>query len=171
MAQRAARVIGFIALMFVVTATPARADAIAFMGAITGNNGTPAIGVAFGRFPQELDSIVGFDLEIVRTPGGPRSGRSWIETFGGNLLVQWSVHRRALMYAAGGPGVYAETTGDGGGTDLVGYGNAGGGIKISVAGPLMVRLDYRLMIIGHADASAEVPRHRHRATVGFGLAF
>ncbi|HEY1308315.1 MAG TPA: hypothetical protein VGF24_32425 [Vicinamibacterales bacterium] len=130
------------------------------------------IGASGGVFPRELFGIGGFELEYARA----RNNDTIIETFGVNLLFQSTVFARRLqVYGSMGAGVYGETTADGfGGSGEVGSGNFGGGMKIHLAGPLRLRLDYRLYVLGHAgDASTGFVLHKHpqRSFVGFAVAF
>jgi hypothetical protein len=152
-------------------ATPARADATVFFGGLASGGFQSVAGISVGMFPRDGGSWLGFDLESTETRG--KGGRD-IETYGGNFLVQWPVVARRLQYyAALGFGIYTETTDDGRGSGLVATKNGGGGLKITLVGPLKIRLDYRLFFLGDAGDSAlgDINPHPQRFTAGVVVAF
>ena len=125
-----------------------------------------------GAFPAKTGAILGLELDYTKTIGD--ASATEIQTFGGNFIVQSSPRARRLQYYGTlGFGVYGETD-DRGGSGEVATGNFGGGVKLKLAGPLRLRLDYRVFLLGDtADASADfvVRKHPQRVSVGVGLAF
>jgi hypothetical protein len=84
----------------------------------------------------------------------------------GNVLLQtpFAILRLQPYFTTGG-GVYRERLGN---REETGFGlNTGGGVKISLAGPLRLRLDYRVFKLGN-DALYS-PSHRFYA--GLNLKF
>jgi hypothetical protein len=118
--------------------------------------------------------VIGFEVDHMRTLGDQTPSRPRIEWTGASMLVQFHiVPRRLQAYGAVGGGVYTQTLG---GDRSAGGGaaNAGGGVKIALAGPLKLRLDYRVLFLSDdPDWSLEgLPyRHPQRVTAGLALAF
>jgi opacity protein-like surface antigen len=154
-------------LLLLLTAAPARADFTAFIGV----NATPSEakrtvrGLALGTGLI----IVGFEAEYADTKEdailrGPR-----LRTFMFNGLVQTPVPVAGMQfYATAGGGGYREsfeTEPDSNETNVAI--NVGGGAKISIAGPLRLRLDYRVFTL------KGTPRHAHvqRFYAGINLKF
>src|SRR4051794_20732238 len=128
----------FLTLALLAVASPAAADITAFLGVTTTptNRGNKGFAIGTGLL------IVGFEFEyananedlIERAPG--------LRTFMFNGLVQTPVPiARMQFYGTIGGGVYHETLNDNSETN-VGI-NVGGGVKVSLIGPLRLRLDYR----------------------------
>jgi hypothetical protein len=70
----------------------------------------------------------------------------------------------------GGVGLYGETFGSSGGSGEVLAKNIGGRAKITLAGPLKLRLDYRVVLLGETpDATPGVVIHQHHQRVSAGL--
>ena len=155
------------------TAGPASADATVYAGAVTGGGSRSVVGGAIGFFPRETGAVIGFEIDHMRTIGGVTPSRPRIESSGGALLVQvYVVPRRFQAYGALGGGVFSQ---DGGDQTAAGIAaNFGGGIKITLAGPLRIRLDYRLFVLSqNPDQSLEALSYKHpqRVTAGLALAF
>jgi opacity protein-like surface antigen len=179
--------IGALALALVLCApAPAHADLTAFIG--TAFSGTPehAIGdnshssLARGLSVGVGVLIVGFEFEWAKSGGDDLEDGSCaaanvralcapaVTTLMGNVLVQTP---RGLgpvqLYGTAGVGGYRErfdpiddsTTGVGT--------NIGGGVKVSLLGPLRVRVDYRVFKLS-GDAVYTTPQ---RLYVGANLAF
>ena len=137
------------ALLFVlVFASEARADLTAFLARTSTPVGRPARGFAIGAGML----IVGFEFEYGKivekldVPAGPASVSPEITTYMFNGLLQTPVPIAGIQfYGTLGGGVYHETLSTDPDRDTTNFGtNLGGGAKISVFGPLRVRVDYRI---------------------------
>jgi hypothetical protein len=84
----------------------------------------------------------------------------------GNLLVQTPIAvSRTQFYGTTGVGVYRERLGTRQETSVAA--NLGGGLKIRVAGPLKLRLDYRLFRLRGDPLHDTYHRVYAGATLGF----
>lgn len=153
------------AVLLLLTAAPASADLTAFIGVNTTPVKRAVKGVAVGTGLV----IVGFEAEYADTSedlilNGPR-----LRTFMFNGLAQTPIPIAGMQfYATAGGGFYREsfsTEPDGSKTN-VGI-NVGGGAKISLAGPLRLRVDYRVFTL------KGTPRHptAQRFYAGINLKF
>jgi hypothetical protein len=151
------------ALLFVlVFASEAHADLTAFLGYTPTPVGRPAKGLAIGAGML----IVGFEFEYSRidekldVPAGPASVSPSITTYMFNGLLQTPVPIAGIQfYGTLGGGVYHETLSTEPNADETSFGtNVGGGAKISIAGPLRVRLDYRLFRLHGSPRHTPVQR-------------
>ena len=160
-----------IAVLLLLTPTPAFADLTAFLGRTTTPSGRNARGFAIGTGLL----IVGFEFEYSNTdedlevlPGLENVAPS-IKTYMFNGLLQTPVPiARMQFYGTIGGGVYHETLSTAPLTDETNFGsNVGGGAKISVIGPLRVRVDYRIFSL------RGTPRHTNaqRLYIGANLKF
>ena len=131
--------------LLLLGAAPASADITAFLGVNTTPVTRAVKGVAVGTGLL----IVGFEAEYADTSedlalGGPR-----LRTFMFNGLAQTPIPIAGMQfYGTAGGGFYREsfsTEPDGNETN-VGI-NVGGGAKISLAGPLRLRVDYRVFTL------------------------
>jgi hypothetical protein len=135
------------------TARPALADATAFIGANTTPTNRPVRGFAVGLGLL----VVAFEFEYADTKEDAPAQAPSLRTGMGNVLLQlpFPVFGFQPYFATGG-GMYRETLGarqeTGFGTDV------GGGVKMSLAGPLRLRLDYRGFNLG--DGALNSPAHR-----------
>ena len=155
---------GLLGIVLAAAATPARADATLFAGVATSATvaaSRPSLGIAFGRCP----GVFGFELEYA---GG--LGDAAVRTVVVNLLLQTRLPiHRVQFYGLGGFGVYGET-----GSGEIASGDIGMGAKITLSGPLKLRLDYRVFLLGASpDASAGlvIGRHPQRLSAGLSFAF
>ena len=83
-----------------------------------------------------------------------------------NLLLQMPIDvSRMQFYGTAGVGVYRETLGPLQETSV--GGNIGGGVKVKLAGPLRLRIDYRLFRLRGAPVNATY----HRLYSGVNLRF
>ncbi len=133
-------------------ARDARADvnATAFLGTST----APGVRGSWGLAGGVGVLIVAFEFEYSYMTKDEASATPALDTVMFNALVQTPfVVKRLQFYGTLGGGFYRESLGDfgqtGGGLDY------GGGVKISLAGPLKARIDYRLFDL---RGSARVPR-------------
>ena len=149
-------------LMCIVVAAPARADATAFVGA----NTTPANRQVRGFSAGLGLIIIAFEVEYADTTDDPTAKVPSLKTGSGNLLLQTPVAIFGVQpYVTTGVGFYSETLGlrtDRG----LGY-NTGGGVKITLVGPLRVRVDYRVFKLG----SNALYSPAHRVYAGLNLKF
>ena len=139
--------------------TPAYADLTAFLGV----SPTPATrqtkGVAIGLSLL----IVGFEFEYGKTSENVEKGAPSLTTGMFNGLVMTPT--RNQIYLTAGGGVYHEKLAADTSTS-VGT-NFGGGVKLHLAGPVRLRLDYRVFaLIGHAKYKAP-----QRFYAGFNMTF
>jgi hypothetical protein len=134
-----APVIALTGLLLGLSAVPARADITAFLGL----SPTPQRHFVKG-FSGGLSMIVlGFEVEFSHLGEDPDEALPGLKTYSGNVLVQTPVEVKGTQFyaTAGGLG-YRETLGAHQ-ESHVGL-NIGGGAKIRLAGPLRIRLDYRV---------------------------
>ena len=161
------------ALFLALTPAPAFADLTAFLGRTTTPEGRGARGFAIGTGLL----IVGFEFEYASTDetltidsaNTPDNDAPAIKTYMFNGLLQTPVPiARMQFYGTLGGGVYRETLSIDPDNDGTNFGtNVGGGAKITLAGPLRVRLDYRVFSL------RGTPRHStvQRFYVGVNLKF
>ena len=150
------------AALLAVTAVPARADLTAFIGA----NLTPANRQVRGAALGFGLLIVGFELEYAYTPDDPAAVAPSLKTGMGNVLLQTPVAFMGFQpYFTTGGGVYQEELGTHSDTSI-GF-NTGGGVKVSLAGPIRLRVDYRVFKLG--SGALYSPAHRFYA--GLNLKF
>jgi hypothetical protein len=134
-------------------ATPARADATAFLGA----NATPSNRQVKGFAVGMGLIIVAFEFEYASTDADLTAAAPALKTFMGNVLLQTPVPIFGFQpYITTGGGLYREALGaheqTGAGT------NVGGGVKIALVGPLWLRVDYRVFKLG--SGALYSPAHR-----------
>jgi hypothetical protein len=147
-----------LATLFIGLAVPASADITGFIGANTTPDSRPVKGVAFGSGIL----VLGFEFEYAATEQDALQGAPSIKSGMGNVLLQTPVAILRLQpYFTTGGGIYRERLGS---HEQTGVGlNTGGGVKISLAGPLRLRLDYRVFKLG-SDALYS-PSHRFYAGI------
>ena len=145
-----------------VGAAPAFADITGFIGANTTpkNRHTQGFAVGAGLL------VVGFEFEYGSTPEEPTALAPALTTGGGNVIVQTPFAIFGFQpYATTGGGIYRETLGS---RSKTGFAlNTGGGVKISLLGPVRLRLDYRVFTLGDAALNSPV----HRVYAGLNLKF
>jgi opacity protein-like surface antigen len=149
-------------LLLALTAIPARADITAFIGA----NTTPANRQARGAALGFGVLIVGGEIEYSYTPDDPSAGAPSLRTGMGNLVLQTPMAFMGFQpYFTMGAGLYQEELGTHSDTS-VGI-NTGGGVKISLAGPFRLRVDYRVFKLGSGALNS--PAHRFYAGLNLKL--
>ena len=121
----------------------ARADATAFLGRNTaGDDRSVTRGFAAGVSLL----VVGFEFEYANTSEDELDAGPGLRTYMGNGLLQTPFPIAGFqLYATAGGGVYQETLLTRSETH-VGI-NVGGGVKMSLIGPLRLRLDYRVFTL------------------------
>ena len=123
--------------------THAFADITAFLGVTPTPNSRPARGFAVGMGLL----IVGFEFEYSNTSDDVLDGAPRLKTYMGNVLLQTPFPIAGLQfYGTAGAGGYHESFTDIGSETNVGI-NVGGGVKWTLAGPLRLRLDYRVFTL------------------------
>jgi hypothetical protein len=150
------------AVMLTSTPSIARADITAFLGLTPTPENRAVRGLAFGLGLL----IVGFEFEYSNAIEDAVEALPSLTTGSGNILIQTPVEISGMQfYGTTGGGVYRErllTTQE---THFAT--NIGGGARIRLAGPLRLRLDYRVFRLqGH-------PIHQtyQRFYAGVNLAF
>lgn len=147
-----------------VTVLPAAAaaDVTAFLGV----SPTPESRLARGLAAGGGLVVVGFEVEVARLDEDTAAGRPGLTTGMASVMLQTPLEvSRVQFYGTSGLGVYRERLADDTATALAA--SLGGGLKIRVAGPLKLRLDYRLFRLRGE------PRHDvyHRVYAGATLGF
>ena len=132
----------------VLAPATASADATAFLGVNATPSNRPVRGIAGGIGLV----IVGFEFEYANTSEDLDRAAPRLRTFMFNGMVQTPIPIGGLQfYGTAGGGAYRETLNEDSETN-VGL-NVGGGVKMSLIGPLRLRLDYRVFTLRGA------PRH------------
>lgn len=109
---------------------------------------------------------VGFEFEYSDTAEDAEAGAPSLRTGMGNILLQTPLPIAGIQpYVTTGGGGYREQLGSDS-TTHVGL-NTGGGVKISLVGPLRVRVDYRVFKLNGNPRGNVV----HRMYAGANLAF
>jgi hypothetical protein len=140
--------------------SPARADATFFLGSTLTPENRTAIGGAIGVSLL----VVGFEFEYSKTSEDLDELAPSLITGMGNVLVQ--LPGSVSPYGTIGAGFYREKLGELSSETHFGS-NVGGGIKMTLAGPLRVRIDYRLFSLqGNPRESKS-----HRIYAGLNLMF
>jgi hypothetical protein len=140
--------------------SPARADATFFLGSTLTPDNRLARGGAIGVSLL----VVGFEFEYSHTSEDEDALAPSLITGMGNVLVQ--LPGSVSPYGTIGAGFYREKLGELSSETHFGS-NVGGGIKMTLAGPLRVRIDYRLFSLqGNPRESKS-----HRIYAGLNLMF
>jgi len=148
--------------LLLLTSTPAFADATLFVGSTT----TPANRLAKGLALGVGLLIVGFEFEFADTSESLEDAAPSLRTGMGNVLVQTPIPIAGMQfYLTTGAGLYRERFGVRQETHA-GF-NTGGGAKITVVGPIRVRVDYRVFNLRGEPLHSTV----HRVYAGLNLAF
>src|SRR5262245_28151402 len=124
-------------LALIVSARPARADATAFIGAATTPSSRSLRGFAAGAGLM----VVGFEFEYARIAETLEEGVPGVKTGMGNVLLQTPIAIMGLQpYVTTGAGLYHESLGATHRETNIGT-NVGGGVKVSLLGPIRARFD------------------------------
>jgi hypothetical protein len=123
-------------------ASPARADLTAFVGVTPDPSTRPLYGVAAGAGLL----LIGFEFEYMSVPEDLGRSAPSLWTGMGHLYVQNPIPIAGLQfYGIAGAGLFREQLGP---LSTLNVGtNLGGGVKISLVGPLRLRLDYRVFAL------------------------
>jgi len=139
----------------------------AFAGVAMAPGPHPAIGVAVGHKPRP--GPVSLEFEYWRSRRDPAAGVPAIGTFAVNILTQPSRQRsRFQFYGTFGVGLYALLR-DPQVSEVTEARNIGGGAKVTLAGPLKLRMDYRAFFLAKLDG--DYPPNEHRFYVGIVAGF
>jgi len=146
-----------------LTAAPALADATIFVGA----NTTPSSRLAKGAALSLSLVVVGMEFEYSATNDDTSKGSPSLKSGMVNGFLQTPTPLAGFQpYFTVGGGVYHETLESI--HDETGFGtNIGGGVKVSLVGPLRLRADYRVFKLG----SGALYSPAHRLYVGLSLKF
>jgi hypothetical protein len=140
-------------VILIAAPSSAYADITAFIGV----NPTPASRPVRGVSAGLSLLIVGFEFEYARTSEDLTELAPELQTYMGNGLLQTPFAVGGIqLYATAGGGVYRESLADVTRTN-VGV-NVGGGLKMSLLGPLRLRLDYRVYTLSGAPRHARPQR-------------
>jgi len=137
------RILSLAVILVLFTASSASADFTAFLGVNPTPSNRPVRGLAVGTGLL----IVGFEFEYANTSEDePPVAAPGLRTFMFNGLLQTPVPIGGLQfYGTAGGGVFHETLND---LSETNFGiNVGGGVKMSLAGPLRLRFDYRVFTL------------------------
>jgi hypothetical protein len=154
--------VGLGMVLLAILAAPARADVTAFIGANTtpANRQVRGAALGFGLL------IVGVELEYSSTTDDVLANAPSLKTGMGNVVLQTPIAFFGVQpYFTTGGGFYRETLNLHQDTGL-GL-NTGGGVKVTLIGPLRLRVDYRVFKLG--SGALHSPAHRFYA--GLNLKF
>jgi hypothetical protein len=156
------RTAGIAVALLALTSAPARADITAFIGANTTPANRQVRGAAFGLGLL----VVGFEVEYAFTPDDLTASAPSLKTGMGNVILQTPVSFFGFQpYFTTGGGIYREELGT---HQDTGFGlNTGGGVKVSLAGPIRLRVDYRVFKLG--SGALYSPTHRFYAGLNLKL--
>jgi opacity protein-like surface antigen len=161
--MRLRRLLPLACLLLAVFTRPAFADGTLFLGTVT----TPANHVTKGFAIGAGFVVVGVEFEYASTKEDPQNAAPSLKTGMGNFYLQTPVPIAGMQfYWTTGSGGYRERLGTTHQeTNLVF--NTGGGAKVSLFGPLKVRLDYRALKLRGSPLFSTV----HRLYAGLNLGF
>jgi len=143
-------------------ASPALADATVFIGmtATPSNRAVKGFSIGSGFL------VVAFEFEYADTSEDDLEAAPSLRTGMGNVLLQtpFPIHGFQPYFTTGG-GVFRERLGTESETSF--GANTGGGVKISLAGPIRARVDYRLFSLKGDPLHETV----HRLYAGLNIKF
>lgn len=158
--RRALTIAAFMCAILAGRPAPALADLTGFLGVTTTPDSRSTKGVAIGISLL----VVGFEFEFAKTAQEEATGSPGLTTGMGNLMVMTPTSRLQLYGTTGG-GLFHETYREIGNTN---FGtNVGGGVKLSLAGPIRLRIDYRVFNFN----GNPLYKHVHRVYGGLSLSF
>jgi hypothetical protein len=159
--MKPARILLLVASL-VATASPAFADATVFIGSAFNPDNRPVKGFAVGAGLL----VLGFEFEYAEVSESEGEAAPALRTGMGNVLVQTPFPIAGMQfYATAGGGLYRERLGDQHETHI--GANSGGGVKITLAGPVRARVDYRVFKLRGEPLHSVV----QRVYAGLNLAF
>ena len=150
--------VGLAAALVLLAAAPARADLTGFLGSTT----TPTSRANSGFSVGTGLLIVGFEFEYASTVEDLTSPAvaPALKTYMFNGLLQTPVPiARTQFYGTVGGGIYHETLSTEPNGNQTNFGtNIGGGAKITLVGPVRLRLDYRVFTLRGSPRHTPVQR-------------
>jgi opacity protein-like surface antigen len=149
-----------VVLLLLLTTVPASADATLFLGSTT----TPASRLTRGFAIGASLVIVGFEFEYGYASEDLADAAPALTTGMGNAYVQ-TPFGKIQFYGLLGAGLYRERLDEDKETNAATA--IGGGAKVSLAGPLRLRVDYRLFNLRGQPRHTQV----HRVYAGLNLMF
>ena len=156
------RLVSLVLAVIALTPATARADATAFLGRHSaGDDRSTTRGFAFGASLL----VLGFEFEYANSSEDQSTARPSLRTTAGNVAVQTFGLPGFQLYATTGAGYYRERLGSDEETGLLL--NSGGGVKIKIAGPLRVRIDYRIFTLKGDPRHTNVQRIYAGANLSF----
>ena len=146
-------------LILALCPTPAAADATFFFGYAPKPSGRPVRGFALGA----TMAVVGFEFEYSNTDETEIPTAPGLKTYMFNILL--ASPTSVQVYATAGGGLYTERVLDQSNTA---FGtNFGGGVKFKLAGPLRLRIDYRIFALSGEAVEKSSQRFYAGANVAF----
>ncbi len=140
----------------------AHADATAFLGRNTaGDDRSVTRGFAAGVSML----VVGFEFEYANSKEDLTTSTPALRTTSGNVFAQTFGLPGFQLYATTGAGIYREKLGSDQETGFLL--NNGGGVKINIAGPLRVRVDYRVFTLRGSPRHTNIQRIYAGANLSF----
>jgi hypothetical protein len=151
-----------VVMLLLGAASHASADATVFIGTTTTPANRPVRGFALGVGLL----VVGFEFEYASTSEEELEPAPGLRTGMGNVLLQTPFAVFGLQpYFTTGAGMYRERLGS---SQETHFGlNSGGGVKISLLGPVRARVDYRVFNLRGEPIHDTV----HRIYAGLNLRF
>ena len=147
-----------------LVARPVLADATVFLGANTTPENRAVKGAAVGVGLL----LLAFEVEYSATGSDAEDAAPSLKTGMGNILLQTPFDIGGVQaYVTTGTGFYRERLNAQDHRDTGLGTNVGGGLKISLAGPVRLRVDYRLFRLGEDALHQTV----HRVYAGVNLRF
>lgn len=146
--------------------TVAAADVTAFLGL----SPTPTTRLARGASAGMGLVIIGFEVEVAQVAADLAEASPSLTTGSVNVLLQTPIEvSRAQFYATTGGTFYRETLDSPAAPHRETHvgANIGGGVKLRLAGPLKLRLDYRLFRLRGAPLQPTAHRFYAGGTLGF----
>ncbi len=154
--------LALVTVLLLGLAAPAAADATLFIGTTTSPANRQARGFALGMGLL----IVAFEFEYASTSEELADAAPGLRTGSGNVLLQTPFAIMGFQpYLTTGGGVYRETLDTLQETNIAL--NTGGGVKISLLGPVRARVDYRVFRLRGEPLHDVV----HRVYAGLNVAF
>jgi hypothetical protein len=152
---------GIVAMVLLIPASAA-ADITAFLGVATKPETRQARGLALGMSIL----VIGLEFEYSDVTEDIDELSPGLRTGSLNALLQTPVPVAGMqLYLTGGGGLYRERLGDISETNVAG--NVGGGAKIRLAGPLRLRLDYRVFSLRGSPLNDTQQRFYAGINLGF----
>lgn len=161
--MRLRRLLPLVCLLIIAFSRSARADGTLFLGTVTtpANHATKGFAIGAGFL------VMGVEFEYASTNEDAEHAAPSVKTGMGNFYLQTPIPIAGMQfYWTTGAGGYRERLGESHlETNLVF--NTGGGAKVSLVGPLKVRLDYRVLKLRGSPLFSTL----HRVYAGVNLSF